>query len=161
MPYGAGYVRKSGEPNYAAAHAAHLRTLERRRRESGREIIEACKRAEDVFQAEKKARDLAAAIAASQPKLTRKEARIAAAKAAKVERRRQRRIAQAEAALSANEALSIARRMYARRLRDPLSGKQFVDGVDYNDDGEGNELEFLDEFKARILGWFGVHRVMN
>ncbi|KAF7898114.1 hypothetical protein EAF00_004560 [Botryotinia globosa] len=146
MPYGAGYVRKSGEPNYAAAHAAHLRALERRRRESGREIIEACKCAEDVFQAEK---------------MKIKEARIAAAKAAKQERRRQRRIAQAEAALSSNEALSIARRVSALRLRDPLSGKNFGDGVDYNDDGEGNELESLDEFKARVLGWFGVRRVMN
>ncbi|TGO36225.1 hypothetical protein BHYA_0131g00030 [Botrytis hyacinthi] len=161
MPYGAGYVRKDGEPNYAAAHAKHLRALERRRRVSGREIIEACKRAEAVFQAEKKARELAAAIAASQSKLTRKEALVAAAKAAKQKRRRERRIAQAEAALSANEALSIARRIYALRLRDPLSGKNFVDGVDYNDDGEGNELESLNEFKARIFGWFGVRRVMN
>lgn len=93
--------------------------------------------------------------------MTKKEALVAAAKAAKEERRRQRRIAQAEAALSANEALSIARRMYALRLRDPLSGKQFIDGVDYNDDGEGNELESLDEFKARVLGWFGVHRAID
>ncbi|KAF7920581.1 uncharacterized protein EAE97_011474 [Botrytis byssoidea] len=152
MAYGAEYVRKSGKPNYAAAHAAHLRALERNRRESGRQLIEACKRAEALFQAQKEAREITAAIAASQPKLTKKEALVAAAKAAKVERRRQRRIAQAEAALSANEAISIARRMYALRLRDPLSGKQFVDGVDYNDDGEGNELESLDEFKARVLG---------
>lgn len=52
MAYGAEYVRKSGKPNYAAAHAAHLRALERSRRESGRQSIETCKRAEALFQAE-------------------------------------------------------------------------------------------------------------
>ncbi|TEY32467.1 hypothetical protein BOTCAL_0729g00030 [Botryotinia calthae] len=166
MAYGAEYVRNTGKPNYAAAHAAHLRALERTRRESDREapflilslqrISNKRNRANSFDHVE--AREVAATIAASKPKLTNKEARDAAIKAARKQRRRERRIAQAEAALSANEALHLACRMYALRFRDPLSEKKFVHGEDYDDDGEGIKLESLDEFEARVFGWLGVRR---
>ncbi|KAF7954127.1 hypothetical protein EAE96_005259 [Botrytis aclada] len=171
-------LRNSMKPDFANAHKGHLRALEKERRESAKRLIEACKKAEAVSQAEKEARRVvaeAAAIAeASQPKLSRKEARTAAAKAAKEERRLERQTAEAKTAeantaevtrLLANDALQLARRMYALRLRDPRVGGDCADvneeEDEYDDYGEQEEPETLEEFKTRVLGWYGLCRKRN
>ncbi|TGO22384.1 hypothetical protein BPAE_0170g00170 [Botrytis paeoniae] len=90
-------------------------------------------------------------------------------KAAKQQERRESRIAEANAAevtrLLANEALQLARRIYALRLRDPRVGGDYADGNEeeneYEDDGEEEDPETIDEFRNRVLGWYGVHLVIE
>ncbi|TGO48992.1 hypothetical protein BCON_0224g00200 [Botryotinia convoluta] len=173
MVYGRAKLRKAQKPNYANAHKAHLGALESRR-ESAKKLLKPASRQKRGFklkrgieltyfallEARRVAAEAAAIIEASQPKLSRKEARAAAAKAAKQEERRDRRIAEANAAevtrLLANDAVHFARRMYALRLRDPRVGGDFADvneeEDEYEDYGEEEEPETLDEFKTRVLG---------
>ncbi|KAJ8067535.1 hypothetical protein OCU04_004876 [Sclerotinia nivalis] len=158
MAYGARSTKKSKRPNFAAAQAAHLRALERQRRESAKGIITACKKAEEIFQAERKARIAAASSSSSiqEPRLSRKEARSVAAAAAKQQRRRERRAAEAEAEateLLANDAIRLARKMFALRLDSSREEDE--------DDEECYKMETWPEFKARVLSWHGLRRKYN
>ncbi|KAI9647865.1 hypothetical protein NHQ30_004253 [Ciborinia camelliae] len=161
MAYGYQSKKRAKLPNYSAARAAHLRALEWKRKESAREIIAASKKAEEIFQAEKKA----AALATSSPssiigqRLSKKERRAVAAAAARQERRNKLRVAQAKAeaqaevtSLLANNAIRLAREMFALRLGDPKLREEDWDG------GEEYEMEGWGEFKARVLSWHGIRR---
>ncbi|THV48785.1 hypothetical protein BGAL_0228g00190 [Botrytis galanthina] len=92
MAYDRVKLRKAKKPNYSNPHKAHLSASERRSRAFGNTTTEA-EREPGIVSVE-----AAAVIEASGTKLSRKEARASAAKAAKQKRRRDSRIAKANAA---------------------------------------------------------------